>query len=256
MRSKLKRVAKNILGSRLYQKTVNIKNRITLARLGYVLRRMTGTLNLQMAGIYHNTDKHNQDHTFSGLSYLNIYEKYISTLKNKSISLLEIGVKDGDSLRMWKSYFKYGQIFGIDIDPDCKSQEEERIQIEIGSQDDSDFLKGCLNGNSQFDIIIDDGSHINTMTIKSFQNLFYNRLKSGGIYIIEDLHCSYDKLQTDHNILEIWPGMKHNDPSKDYDNNRAIMNDFFLKMIHDLDHRNGEVQFLHFWAMTCIIKKV
>jgi hypothetical protein len=37
---------------------------------------------------------------------------------------------------------------------------------------------------------IDDGSHKNTNIIKTFKN-FYSRLASGGIYVIEDLHCSY-----------------------------------------------------------------
>ena len=156
---------------------------------------------------------------------------------------------------MWKAYFRRGNIFGIDIDPECKRYEEDRIQIEIGSQDDGGFQKTCFGRDTKFDIIIDDGSHINRMTLASFELLFDSRLKKGGIYVIEDLGCSYDKLQTDQNILEIWPGMKYNDPSKSYDNDRKDMDKFFLRKIRDLDHRSGNILSLQFWAMMCFIMK-
>ncbi|MCH7773979.1 MAG: hypothetical protein IH784_06180, partial [Bacteroidetes bacterium] len=59
-------------------------------------------------------DKH---HTFNKVSYLEIYENYFDEFRDKDISFLEIGVNDGASLRTWKSYFQYGKIYGIDIDP-------------------------------------------------------------------------------------------------------------------------------------------
>lgn len=207
-------------------------------------------------GKYQGTDKINEEHSFAKLSYLDIYDMYFRTFRDKNISLLEIGVKDGASLRTWKSYFQSGSIFGIDIDPQCKELAEERINIEIGSQDDLGFLTNCFGSDKKFDVIIDDGSHINNFTIFSFEYLFANRLNSGGIYIIEDLQCSYDKLQTEHNILETWPGMKYNDKSKIYDNDRKDMDSFFLEKISRLDKRQGDIMSLHFWAMTCVILKI
>ncbi len=47
-----------------------------------------------------------------------------------------------------------------------------------------------LRHSEVYDIIIDDGSHLNADIIKTFQ-FFYSRLAPGGIYVIEDLHCSY-----------------------------------------------------------------
>jgi hypothetical protein len=44
----------------------------------------------------------------------------------------------------------------------------------------------------QFDIIIDDGSHTSSDIILAFCRLF-PYLKTDGLYIIEDLHCSYWK---------------------------------------------------------------
>ena len=206
-------------------------------------------------GKYHGTDKGDESHTFMGLSALDVYEKYFRPLRDDALSVLEIGVKDGASLKLWQSYFKNGEVYGIDIDPACKQLEGGRIRVEVGSQDDLDFLGSCFGETTRYDIIIDDGSHINSFTIASFEFLFRNRLNPGGIYIIEDLACSYQNLQTEYNILDSWPGMKYNDPSKTYDNDRKDMDDFFLAKIKALDHLQGDIVCLHFWARTCVIIK-
>lgn len=88
-----------------------------------------------------------------------------------------------------------------------------------------------------------------------FEYLFNNRLKSGGIYIIEDLKASYRKLQTNLNVIENWPGMKYNDPSINFDNDRKDMDDFFAEKIMKLDHFQGNIMCLHFWSMICVIIK-
>ena len=51
----------------------------------------------QITGI---NSKVNQLHTFNGLSYMDIYEKYFRHLKESPINLLQNGgVRDGDSLK-------------------------------------------------------------------------------------------------------------------------------------------------------------
>jgi hypothetical protein len=195
-----------------------------------------------------------EHHSFQGKSFLDIYESYLHPWRYRPVCLLEIGVLDGNSIRTWKDYFPKGEICGLDIDPACKSNEEGRISIAIGSQDDAELLESAFPG-VDFDVIVDDGSHINTFTIASFQFLFHNRLVPGGFYIIEDLACTYDQLQSNHQILDWWPGMQYNDPSKTYDNDRSLMDTFFNSLIRDLDHRAGDIEYIHFWAQTCVIKK-
>lgn len=207
-------------------------------------------------GKLNGTDKHDYNHTFNGLSYLDIYDLYFREMRENPVSLCEIGVYNGASLRTWKQYFQNGNIFGIDIDPRCKAYEEDRIRIAIGSQDDNKFLLECFTDQPLFDIIIDDGSHINSLTLASFEYLFNNRLKNGGIYIIEDLRNSYMRLQTEHNIMEDWKYMQYYDKSRIYDNDRNDLDLFFQDKIKKLDYFQGSILYLHFWSMTCVIKKI
>jgi len=123
--------------------------------------------------------------------YLDIYEKHFARFKNKNIKILEIGVGHGGSLQMWKEYFGQNvSIVGLDINPDCKNYEESQIQIEIGSQFDSSILNDLISKYKDFDIIIDDGSHVNQHMIFTFNYLF-KFLNENGIYLIEDVHTSY-----------------------------------------------------------------
>lgn len=137
----------------------------------------------------HNTDKGN------GHNYIPHYQSHFAKFQNEKIKLLEIGIggddnqkAGGDSLRMWKEYFKNGLIFGLDL-YDKSKHSEDRITIYKGSQDDFHVLDKVCEGN-EFDIIIDDGSHVQEHIITTFQYLF-SKLKSGGIYVIEDIQTSY-----------------------------------------------------------------
>lgn len=64
------------------------------------------------------------------IHYFDIYERLFEKFIGKEINILEIGVSHGGSLQMWKEYFgDKATIFGLDIDPLCKSFEEEKINI-------------------------------------------------------------------------------------------------------------------------------
>lgn len=124
------------------------------------------------------------------------YKQHFKKFKRKKIKILEIGVGGNDSktlggasLRMWKSYFRRGSIYGIDI-YDKSALEEKRIKIFQGDQSDEVFLKSVGEEVGPFDIIVDDGSHFNEHIITSFKTLF-PYLKMGGIYVVEDLQTSY-----------------------------------------------------------------
>jgi SAM-dependent methyltransferase len=125
--------------------------------------------------------------------YLPIYEAAFSrfTARGQPIHLLEIGVQNGGSLQLWSKYLPEGStIVGIDIDPACiRLPMEANISIRIGDATDPVALDHML-GDAKFDVIIDDGSHHSHHLIATFEDCF-KRLGPGGVYIIEDLHCSY-----------------------------------------------------------------
>lgn len=142
---------------------------------------------LDEIGKTHKTDKSSIYH-----DYLNKYQKYLPFARNQKIKILEIGVAQGSSLKTWSDYFYNSNVVGIDINLNCKQYETEKIKIEIGDQSDISFLQNVCAKYGFFDLIIDDGSHFSDHVIKSFDCLF-NYLNSGGVYIIEDVCCSYWK---------------------------------------------------------------
>ena len=123
--------------------------------------------------------------------YFEIYEQHFSRFRNKSPRVLEIGVWNGGSTKMWSDYFGSGSlIVGLDNDPRCAGLQEPGIKIEIGSQDDAAFLQQVARQHGPFDIIIDDGGHLMHQQIISLETLF-PFLKEGGVYLCEDTHTSY-----------------------------------------------------------------
>jgi len=127
------------------------------------------------------------------MHYFDVYDRHFSRFRNKNIVVVEIGVFRGGSLQMWKKYFgENAKIYGIDINPECKSFEEDNIEIFIGSQSDRNFLKEIVAKIPRIDILIDDGGHEMQQQIVSFEELF-RHIKEDGVYLCEDTHTSYWK---------------------------------------------------------------
>jgi demethylmacrocin O-methyltransferase len=126
-----------------------------------------------------------------GHNYTEIYERYISHLRSTSIKILEIGFGGGDSLKLWDDYFDSSEIFCIDNNlsriEEYGYKHQENIKIFFADQSRSDSIATAMEsmGSPTFDIIVDDGSHIEPHINTTFYALF-DRLKPGGIYFIED----------------------------------------------------------------------
>jgi len=136
---------------------------------------------------------HNEKILDKWSSYLDVYEKEFEIYKDKHINILEIGVSKGGSLELWAKYFPNAKnIIGIDIDTNCRKIKyaDDRIKIYIGDANDPDIINKIINKYENFTIIIDDGSHDSADIIKSFFKWF-PFLDNQGVYLAEDLHCSY-----------------------------------------------------------------
>ncbi len=120
--------------------------------------------------------------------FIQLYEKYFFSLKNSKINILEIGIENGDSLRIWREYFPNANICGVDIIK--KNFQINNVDIQQGDQSNHNFLKSLIDNYKKFDIIIDDGSHKAKHIIASF-NFLFPYLNNDGIYVIEDLQTSY-----------------------------------------------------------------
>jgi hypothetical protein len=119
-------------------------------------------------------------------NYLEIYEKYFSKYRNTMENFLEIGLWQGDSIRMWRDYFNTGNLVGADI-LDLSRVVLPNTQIHICDQSDRNQLGDLVdNSYDEFDIIIDDGPHT-LETMSFFLTNYLPCLKSGGILIVEDI---------------------------------------------------------------------
>src|SRR5215470_15771330 len=115
--------------------------------------------------------------------YASVYERIITPANTNT--LCEIGVACGASLKMWSRYLPGARILGIDVREECSRlcNNYPNIEIVIG-----DVLK--LQYKKRFDVVIDDASHI-AEDIAAFFTHCWPWVNPGGLYIVEDIACTY-----------------------------------------------------------------
>jgi hypothetical protein len=134
-------------------------------------------------GTKYNTDKANY-HRFT-----QFYNSYFNQKRYEAKLVMEIGVLNGGSLKMWEEYFPNATIIGVD-NQNKKQYEQGRIKIHQADQEYPDSLVEVAKQYGQFDIIIDDGSHLIPHQYQTLGALF-PYVKINGYYVLEDLHTSH-----------------------------------------------------------------
>mgnify|MGYP001328454114 CR=1 FL=1 len=137
-------------------------------------------MTLHELGVNHNTDK-------ASHGYTHLYDRLFLPLQDKPITLLEIGVYMGSSIKMWRDYFTHPDRCIIGIDTTLQYADGAKGIVLL--QDDAGDI-GHITSLGQIyhpNIIIDDGSHLAHDQLTSFFGLWPS-LSSGDMYIIEDLH--------------------------------------------------------------------
>ncbi|WP_217907233.1 glycosyltransferase [Janthinobacterium sp. PC23-8] len=125
--------------------------------------------------------------------YLREYDRLFSAYRTAPLRLLEIGIQNGGSLDIWADYFAPGStLVGCDINPDCAAlvYDNPAISFILGDANDPAVVEQVLRRAPVFDLIIDDGSHTSGDIVKTF-TLYFQHLADGGLFVAEDLHCSY-----------------------------------------------------------------
>lgn len=136
---------------------------------------------LDNLGHAHGTDKRSGLH-----DYLSFYETFLARLRDKPITILEMGAASGNSLRMWCAYFPLARVIGVDNDPRCAAWAEDRIAIEIGDQSSVMDLDRIAMQYRMLDLIVDDCGHEPANQLLAYKTLL-PYLSSGGVYLLEDI---------------------------------------------------------------------
>lgn len=125
-------------------------------------------------------------------SYTYFYDRLFTSLRDKPLLILEIGVCGGGSLKMWYEYFPNATIIGLDINDESELSNDRTYVYQLDQSNNlelENFVIQCKLNNYEFDIIIDDGSH-HMQDQQITLGYLFPLLKSKGTYIIEDLHTS------------------------------------------------------------------
>lgn len=207
---------------------------------------------LDQIGIKHNCDKSSLHH-----GYCDLYSRYINDIP-AGFRILEIGYggyanidAGGESARMWKEWAPGIDLTIVDLFP--KNNIPEGVTFIDGSQTDP----ATYESQDSWDVIIDDGSHLNADIIRTFQ-LLWPKLKSQGLYCVEDTHSSYDPYYPDSSPIPTNPV-----PTSKCGPSEETAMQFFARLSHqvnkaffnELYHEPYGIEYIHFYKDLVIIKK-
>jgi SAM-dependent methyltransferase len=148
--------------------------------------------------------------------YFEIYHRHLAKFVGREVDILEVGVYSGGSLDMWKKYFgPKCRVYGVDIQEECKSYEDEAIKIAVGDQAERNFWKRFKEEVPALDVVIDDGGHKTHEQIVTLEEVL-SHLRPGGVYICEDVYGEFNPfhdyvsgLAHHLNAWQMKPGVSH-----------------------------------------------
>src|SRR5262245_8749908 len=108
---------------------------------------------LDQIGLKHQTDKASHHH-----DYLNHYEKRLCGYRASEFVLIEFGILQGASIRMWAEYFPKAQIVGVDSEQAHPSSFPSNVALRLGDATDLTFLASLIDEFGRPTVVIDDAS--------------------------------------------------------------------------------------------------
>eukprot|EP00939_MAST-03C_sp_MAST-3C-sp1_P004281 g4281.t1 len=179
--------------------------------------------------------------------YTCYYERIFTAIRTDAVRLLEIGVATGHSMKVWQQYFVNAEhVYGIGFgnfqstpSQECSTNAATKVDTQVpctifkGDQSDQSFLNHFVSETGgMFDIIIDDGSHVPSHQLLSFETLWPS-VKPGGMYIVEDIETNWWKpsakiygytLNNQPNVVDKWKGLVET-LNREFTNGRSPLTD-------------------------------
>lgn len=213
-------------------------------------------------------DRYGSDKGSAKHRYTELYHMLFHPYRNRAIRLLEMGLQIGGpehgrsadrptddlpSIRMWLDYFPKARIFGLDVS-DFSWFEHPRFAFLHCDMDRRENIAAALEGAPAFDIVLDDASHASHHQQFAFLEIF-PRLKSGGLYIIEDLRWQPEAYEREGftRTAEMFQSylrdgaFTHADSrvAADFDALRPDISGVFVHQVHYLKHKKDQVAVIH-----------
>ena len=209
---------------------------------------MNESVSLDTIGLKHGTDKASSHH-----DYLGFYEFHFAPIRAKPLTILEIGVLNGASVRTWEDYFPNAKIVGADKDILARRHQRGRVAVEYMDQSNLEDLVRVGVKHGPFDIVIEDGSHMWEHQITSLRTIF-PFVREGGFYVVEDLQTNYGSLRAQYQgvartscveFLKLWLDLHVADAEAPLEG----IEDAFLRTYG----RAAEI--ISFYRRACLIRK-
>ena len=140
-------------------------------------------------------------------SYLETYQKILNNKKDTAQNVLEIGIAEGGSIKMWSDFFTNATIHGLDIIhmdsiwDEIKNNDKIVLYTSTDAYNDTFIKTEFLDKNKRFDVMIDDGPHTLESMLK-FIRLYSQLMTNNGILIIEDVQ-SWDWIKILRNMVPL-----------------------------------------------------
>ena len=145
---------------------------------------------LCLLGVKYPTDKspYNTDVNLHKHPYTSIYNLLFSNIRNKDITLGELGILDNNSMLCWREYFPNAKLYGFEwfnerLDK-AKNDNIDCTYIKMNVKDSNSIVDGL--SVATFDILIEDSTHLFEDQIR-FINEAHKHLNTDGILIVEDI---------------------------------------------------------------------
>jgi hypothetical protein len=145
-------------------------------------------------GEIYNTDKSPISNMEFKHSYTILYDFLFGKIKYDNIKIGEIGIWENASIKCFREYFPNAEIHGFEkiysiIENSKKDNIKETYYYYMDGEKPDTIIESFEKSGGNFDIIIDDGSHVFEHQVNVILNS-PNYLKPGGMLIIEDIFKS------------------------------------------------------------------